>query len=199
MTRTRIYLVRHGQVAGHEEKRYNGQGDVPLTPEGQAQFGLLQLRLKGKGLKGVYSSDLSRCLEGARLLASSQELEPVARKDLRELHIGDWEGRTWTELKAIYPEEWQARLDDIVHYRVPGGETLLEMAERVRSAMVEIVAAHPGEDVLVVGHGGVNRTILLEAIGAPLERLFHIEQDFGCLNIIDYYPDGIAVVKLLNG
>jgi alpha-ribazole phosphatase/probable phosphoglycerate mutase len=50
-----------------------------------------------------------------------------------------------------------------------------------------------------VGHGGVNRTILLGAIGAPLERLFHIEQDFGCLNIIDYYPDGIAVVKLLNG
>jgi alpha-ribazole phosphatase/probable phosphoglycerate mutase len=73
------------------------------------------------------------------------------------------------------------------------------MAERVRGAIGEIVAAHPGEDVLIVGHGGVNRTILLGAIGAPLERLFHIEQDFGCLNIIDYYPDGIAVVKLLNG
>jgi alpha-ribazole phosphatase/probable phosphoglycerate mutase len=199
MTRTRIYLVRHGQVEGFEEKRYNGQADVRLTPEGEAQFGLLQMRLRKKAIDAVYSSDLSRCLEGARLLARTFGLEPAAKPALRELHIGDWEGRTWKELQAIYPEEWQARLDDIVHYRVPGGETLLEMAERVRSAVGEIVAAHPGEDVLVVGHGGVNRTILLGAIGAPLDRLFHIEQDFGCLNIIDYYPDGIAVVKLLNG
>lgn len=199
MTRTRIYLVRHGQVAGHEEKRYNGQGDVPLTPEGQAQFGLLQLRLKNKDLKAVYSSDLSRCLEGARLLALPHGLEPVAREDLRELHIGDWEGRTWQELQSAYPEEWQARLDDIVHYRVPGGESLLDMAERVRGAIREIVAAHPGEEILVVGHGGVNRVVLLDAIGAPLERLFHIEQDYGSLNIIDYFADGNAVAQLLNG
>jgi alpha-ribazole phosphatase/probable phosphoglycerate mutase len=51
----------------------------------------------------------------------------------------------------------------------------------------------------VVGHGGVNRVILLDVIGAPLDRLFHIEQDFGCLNVIDYYPDGASVVALLNG
>jgi alpha-ribazole phosphatase/probable phosphoglycerate mutase len=199
MTRTRIYLVRHGQVAGHEEKRYNGQGDVPLTPEGQAQFGLLQMRLKNKAFKAAYSSDLSRCLEGARLLAFPHGLEPVPRQDLRELHIGDWEGKTWKELQAAYPEEWQARLDDIVHYRVPGGESLLDMAGRVRGALREIVAAHSGEEILVVGHGGINRVVLLDAIGAPLERLFHIEQDYGCMNIIDYYPDGNAVVQLLNG
>lgn len=199
MIRTRIYLVRHGQVAGHEEKRYNGQGDVPLTPEGQAQFGLLQLRLKNKTFKAIYSSDLSRCFEGARLLAFPHGLEPIARDEMRELHIGDWEGKTWKELQASYPEQWQARLDDIVHYRVPGGESLLDMAERVRGVIREIVAAHPGEDILVVGHGGVNRVVLLDAIGAPLERLFHVEQDYGCMNIIDYFDDGNAVVQLLNG
>lgn len=199
MIRTRIYLVRHGQVEGHEEKRYNGQADVELTAEGQAQFGLLQMRLRNKNFSAVYSSDLKRCSEGARLLGAPHALEPVLKKELRELHIGDWERRTWKELQAAYPEEWQARLDDIVHYRVPGGESLLEMAERVRPVIREIVAAHQGEEVLVVGHGGVNRVILLEAIGAPLDRLFHVEQDFGCFNIIDYYHDGIAVVKLLNG
>jgi alpha-ribazole phosphatase/probable phosphoglycerate mutase len=73
------------------------------------------------------------------------------------------------------------------------------MAERVRPTIAGIVAAHPGEEVLVVGHGGVNRVILLDAIGAPLERLFHIEQAYGCLNIIDYFADGKAVVQLLNG
>jgi alpha-ribazole phosphatase/probable phosphoglycerate mutase len=199
MTRTRIYLVRHGQVEGFEEKRYNGQADVRLTPEGEAQFGLLQMRLRKKTIHAVYSSDLSRCLEGARLLARPFGLEPVAKPELRELHIGDWEGKTWQELQATYPEQWQARLDDIVRYRVPGGESLLDLAERVRPTIAGIVATHPGEEVLVIGHGGVNRVILLDAIGAPLDRLFHIEQAYGCLNIIDYFADGKAVVQLLNG
>lgn len=199
MTRTRIYLVRHGQVEGFEEKRYNGQADVRLTTEGEAQFGLLQMRLQKKTLRAVYSSDLSRCLEGARRLAGTFGLEPVPRPELRELHIGDWEGMTWQELQAAYPEQWQARLDDIVHYRVPGGESLFDMAGRVRPVIREIVASHPGEEVLVVAHGGVNRVILLDAIGAPLDRLFHIEQAYGCLNIIDYFADGNAVVQLLNG
>ncbi|HEY7745548.1 MAG TPA: histidine phosphatase family protein, partial [Desulfuromonadales bacterium] len=157
MTRTRIYLVRHGQVEGFEEKRYNGQGDVRLTPEGEAQFGLLQMRLRKKTIHAVYSSDLSRCMDGARLLARTFDLDPAAKPELRELHIGEWEGKTWQELQATCPEQWQARLDDIVHYRVPGGESLLDMAERVRPTMAGIVASHPGEDVLVIGHGGVNR------------------------------------------
>jgi alpha-ribazole phosphatase/probable phosphoglycerate mutase len=199
MTRTRIYLVRHGQVEGFEEKRYNGQADVRLTPEGEAQFGLLKMRLQKKTIHAVYSSDLSRCLEGARQLARPFGLQPVTKPELRELHIGNWEGKTWQEVQSTYPEQWQARLNDIVHFRVPGGESLLDMAQRVRPVINELVAAHFGEELLVVGHGGVNRVILLDAIGAPLDRLFHIEQDYGCLNIIDYFADGKAVVQLLNG
>jgi alpha-ribazole phosphatase len=199
MTPTRIYLVRHGQVEGCQQKRYNGQGEVCLTPEGRAQFGMLQVRLQKKEIRAVYSSDLSRCWEGATLLSQPFGLQPVAQPALRELHIGKWEGKPWTELQAQYPEEWQARLDDLVHYRVPGGENLLDLADRVRPAIREILAAHPGEEVLVVAHGGVNRLILLDAIGAPLDCLFHIEQSYGCLNIIEYFPDGGVVVKLLNG
>jgi len=198
MKATRIYLVRHGQVEGHEEKRYNGQADVALNPQGQGQYGLLQMRLQKKNISAVYSSDLKRCVEGAQLLAASHGLVPELREELRELHIGDWEGMTWQELQQQYPEQWQARLDDIVHYQVPGGESLAAMSARVIPVIEQIVDAHPGEEVVVVAHGGVNRVILLEAIGAPLERLFHIEQDYGCLNAIDYYPDGCAVVTMLN-
>lgn len=197
--RTRIHLVRHGQLEGFESKRYNGQADVPLTQLGRAQYELLRERLKAVALDAVYTSDLSRCLFGAELIGASQNLMPIQIPALRELHIGEWEGRTWQQLQAQYPEQWQGRLGDIVNYQVPGGESLLQMATRVRSALTEIVVRHPGEELLLVGHGGVNRVILLDAIGAPLDRLFHIEQDFGCLNCIDYYTDGIAVVSLLNG
>ena len=199
MTCTRIYLVRHGQVEGHEEKRYNGQTDVALTAQGRAQYGLLEVRLRNKPLAAIYSSDLSRCLEGAELLGRGRDLAPVPRADLRELHLGEWEGRAWDELKQTFPGQWQARLADIVNYRVPGGETIAELNERAIPAVRAIVAAHRGEEVLVVGHGALNRVILLEAIGAPLERVFRLEQHYGCLNIIDYYADGRTVVSLLNG
>ncbi|MGK2907777.1 MAG: histidine phosphatase family protein, partial [Desulfuromonadales bacterium] len=72
-------------------------------------------------------------------------------------------------------------------------------ANRIRPILQEIIANHPGGDVALVAHGGVNRIVLLEAIGAPLEQAFSIDQDFGCLNIIDYFADGNSVVKLLNG
>jgi len=62
-----------------------------------------------------------------------------------------------------------------------------------------ILEKHPNGDVALVAHGGVNRIILLDAIGAALEQAFSIEQDYGCLNIIDYLDDGLSVVRLLNG
>jgi len=106
---------------------------------------------------------------------------------------------TWAALMENYPAEWQARLDDIVNYRVSRGESLLDMHNRVMPLVRDIAARHLGEEVLVVGHGGVNRVILLNAIGAPLASLFNIEQNYCCLNIIDYYADGKTVVNLLNG
>jgi alpha-ribazole phosphatase len=199
MTRTRIYLVRHGQVEGHEEKRYNGQTDVALTAQGRAQYGLLEVRLRNKPLAAIYSSDLSRCLEGAEILGRGRELAPVPRADLRELNLGDWEGRPWGDLKRVFPEQWHERLANIVTHRVPGGETIAELNERALAAVREILTAHQGEEVLIVGHGALNRVILLDAIGAPLNRIFCLEQHYGCLNIIDYDADGRAVVSLLNG
>ena len=106
---------------------------------------------------------------------------------------------TWQEIQKSWPDEWQARLADLVNYRVPQGENLLDVEARVIPVIDEIIERHRGEDVLVVAHGGVNRVILLKAIGAPLNRMFNIEQSYGCYNIIDYYTDGQVTVKLLNG
>lgn len=198
-SKTRIYLIRHGEVEGAAMPRYNGQGDVALTPRGGEQYQAMAERLAGETITACYSSDLTRCAWGAGLIAPRFGIEPHLTSALRELNIGDWEGMTWQELKTRYPVEWQARLDDIVNYRVPNGENLLDVQARVMPRIERIVAAHQGEELLVVGHGGVNRVILLNAIGAPLSALFSIEQNYCCLNIIDYYADGNTVVKLLNG
>lgn len=198
MERTRLFLIRHGQVEGHEEKRYNGQGNIPLTARGRRQLEAVAGRLAGVPLDAVWSSDLDRCRYGAEQLAAARALTVVYSPALRELHVGEWEGRTWQELQASYPVEWQARLDDIVHYRIPGGESFLDAARRVRAALAKLLAAHPGQNVALVAHGGVNRIILLDALGAPLDRVFCLEQDYACVNVIDYFADGYRTVRLVN-
>ena len=197
--KTRLYLIRHGEVEGAGTARYNGHADVSLTERGKAQYHQLKERLADAAITACYSSDLFRCAWGAELLGAHLGVEPVIDRNLRELDIGIWEGMTWAELQSKHPVEWQARLDDIVNYRVPEGESLLDLQGRIIPVIRGIVERHRGEDVLVVAHGGANRVILLDAIGAPLSSMFNIEQSYCCLNIIDYYEDGKAVVKILNG
>ena len=195
---TRIHLIRHGQVEGHDSPRYNGQTDVALTNSGMEQYHRIKEHLAGTAISACYTSDLSRCSIGADIICARFGITPVKRSELRELNIGAWEGLTWDEITNRWPEEWKARLADMVNYRVPQGENLLDMEARVMPVIREIIEKHKGREVLIVGHGGVNRIVLLNAIGAPLSSVFNIEQNFGCYNIIDYYADGPTTVKLLN-
>jgi alpha-ribazole phosphatase len=197
--RTRIHLIRHGEVAGAGTPRYNGHADVALSQRGVEQYHALKHRLTDCGISACYTSDLTRCRIGADILGCHLGVEPVVEPSLRELNIGIWEGMTWDEIQTGWPREWQERLADIVNYRVPEGENLLDLRSRIMPVIERIVAGHRGEDVLVVAHGGANRVILLNAIGAPLSALFNIEQNYCCYNIIDYFCDGNSVVKLLNG
>jgi alpha-ribazole phosphatase len=197
--KTRIYLIRHGEVEGADIPRYNGHADVPLSERGTRQFHQLKERLSAERISACYTSDLSRCTVGADIIGSRLGLTPVRERNLRELDIGIWEGMSWAELLEEYPQEWQARLADLTNYRAPQGESLSDLSNRVMPVINDIAARHRGEEVLVVAHGGTNRVILLNAIGAPLSSLFSIEQDYCCVNIIDYYTDGASVIKLLNG
>ncbi len=197
--KTRLYLIRHGEVEGAGTSRYNGHADVSLTDRGKSQYVQMGERLSDTKIAACYTSDLFRCAWGAELLGARFGITPVRNPNLRELDIGIWEGMTWAELMEKYPEEWKSRLTDIVNYRVPGGENLLDLQGRIMPVISEIVERHRDEEVLVVAHGGANRVILLDAIGAPLSALFNIEQTYCCLNIIDYFADGKTVVKLLNG
>ena len=196
---TRIHLIRHGQVVGHDQPRYNGQADVALTDVGIEQYYMLKERLVDAKISVCYSSDLSRCAVGAGIICKQFDIEPVYRRELRELNIGIWEGLTWQEIKVNWPDEWRSRMADLVNHRVPQGERLQDVEARVMPVIREIIDRHKGQELLVVGHGGVNRIVLLNAIGAPLAGMFNVEQNYGCLNIIDYYADGRATVKLLNG
>jgi alpha-ribazole phosphatase/probable phosphoglycerate mutase len=199
MDLTRIFLIRHGQVVNHHEFRYNGHFDVDITGLGVEQMESLAVFLKEEPLSVVYSSDLTRAVKGAEIIGGAVGLSPVKVHEFRELHLGRWEGLTREEAADRFPEEASFRFRDLAVSKVKGGESLTDLRERVLPVLDDIVSRHRGRCVCIVAHGGVNRVILSDAMGLPLENFFRIEQDYGCLNIIDYFDDGVKVVKLLNG
>ena len=194
-----VYLMRHGEVANGAEKRYNGHIDVDITEKGVEQMHRLAGLLAGKPIAAVYSSDLIRAVKGAEIISKSLGLTYTPLKSLRERSVGAWEGLTAGEIKERYPEEYTAWRADLLNYRPPGGECLVDVQERILPAYRQLVAAHPDKEIAMLLHGGVNRIILADALGLPPLNLFRIDQSFGALNIIDHYEDGMAVVKLANG
>lgn len=184
---------------GHDEFRYNGHFDVDITETGVSQMENLAGFLSAAPLRGVYSSDLTRASRGADIIGERLGVPRLRLSALRELHLGRWEGLTREEAVVKYPEDVRFSFRSLAKEKVFGGETLEDLRLRVMPAVGGIVSSHAGESVLIMAHGGVNRVVLCEAMGLDLSNFFRIEQDYGCLNIIDYFDDGVSVVKVLNG
>jgi alpha-ribazole phosphatase/probable phosphoglycerate mutase len=198
LTATRLYLVRHGQVAEGHTDRYHGHNDIGLSPQGVRQFEALAAQLASTPLQGVYSSDLTRAIKGAEIISRGRDLTPQVIPEFREINFGAWEGLTFAEIMAQYPAELEERFKDLANFRIPGGESLKDVKARALPRLQELLARHAGAAFLIVAHAGINRVILSEAMGLPLDHLFRLDQNYGCLNLIDYFPD-LAVVRLLNG
>ncbi|UCF82229.1 MAG: alpha-ribazole phosphatase [Desulfobacteraceae bacterium] len=196
---SRVYLIRHGQINGYENFPVYGHKDVDLTETGILQMEKMAERLRLVEFKAIYSSDLKRSATGARLLARSHDVPLYFLPELREIYFGDWEGLTLSQIQKRFPEELKKRQVDLINYTIPGeGETVGHFSERINQCFERILAEQKENDFVIVAHGGVNRVILCNALGLDLTRIFNIHQDYGCLNIIDYFPDS-TLVRLVNG
>lgn len=166
-------------------------------------------------LTAVYCSPLDRALKSAEIIAEPCGLKPVVVDELRERHFGIWEGMSFDEIREVYPDEFKAWADNPLKYSPIGGESTLGVRDRVVGALNSILngaeerksgraeAKTSGlpdcrTNIAIIAHGGVNRIILCHVMGIPLENIFRVEQDFGCVNIIEFW-DRYPVVKLLNG
>ncbi|MBP2637634.1 MAG: pspB [Firmicutes bacterium] len=193
-----IYLIRHGEILIEKQvRRYIGQSDILLSQDGICQAQLVQAQLAKQELTAVFCSDLVRSVATAEIIAKPLNLAPTSRRDLREISMGNWEGKTFTEIERLYPTEYVERGKDIVNYVIPGGESFATCQTRILAAFTELVSTTTG-NILIVGHAGVNRILLCHILGMPLENLFHIAQDYSCINIIAAEKNQYHI-KLLNG
>jgi broad specificity phosphatase PhoE len=152
---TTILLARHGETDWNVDRRVQGHSDTPLNDKGRGQARALAEELAGEPIDAVYSSDLLRAHETARIVAEQRGLDVTAIRDLREKNFGTWEGLTDVEINERFPQT----LD--LSWRDWGdGETRQEMADRVLAALHRIAETHPGQRVLVVSHGGPLRAVL---------------------------------------
>jgi broad specificity phosphatase PhoE len=160
---TTILLARHGETDWNREGRFQGHADPPLNRTGRAQAVDLSVALMAEQLAGVYSSPLRRALETAEVLAASHGLEPVPVDDLREVDVGSWSGLTRAEVEERFPAQFARWLD--YGHGWEDGETYEEMGRRAVDALLRLAAAHDGERVLAVTHGGPIRAALAFADG----------------------------------
>ncbi|RMG73728.1 MAG: alpha-ribazole phosphatase [Nitrospirae bacterium] len=201
MNSTTLLLVRHGKTVGSEELRYKGHIDVPLSEEGIKEVEALARIIKGhfNPVSKIYCSDLSRAKQTAEIIAGSLGLEPLAMNVLRERSFGLWEGMSFEEIASAYPEEFERWKSDPYRFSPPEGESTEDVKNRVVPAVEEIINRHRGERVMVVSHGGVTRVLLCHYLGIPLNNIFRIEQDFACLNVLEFFDDGFTLIRLING
>ncbi len=201
-----LFLIRHGETEGDGVRRYKGTIDVPLSERGvrqaEAAAAFVKAYLQGTGgtLNAVYCSDLIRARKSAEPLAFEFGLTPHAEPALRERNFGgQWEGMSFDEIAEKWPDAFTDWAQNPLQFSPMEGETTLEVRDRILIAMDGICAAQPKpRNIAVVAHGGVNRVLLCHYLGIPLENIFRVDQDFSCVNIIEFH-EGFPVVKLING
>jgi ribonuclease H / adenosylcobalamin/alpha-ribazole phosphatase len=197
-TPTRLLLLRHGQTELSVERRYSGHGDPSLTDLGRRQAEAAAAYLGGRaGISAVFSSPLERAYDTAALAAKALGLEVTVDDDLIETDFGGWEGLTFAEAHAADPDLHARWLHD-TSVTPPGGESFDAVHDRVRRARSRIIAEHGGSTVLVVSHVTPIKTMLRMALDAGPAILYRLHLDLASLSIAEFYPDGLASVRLVN-
>lgn len=177
--------MRHGQSTWNRDHRIQGQLDPPLSDEGRRQAELLALRLAGRRFAGFYASDLKRAFETAEIIGATLAATPQPTAGLREVFLGEWEGRTTQEIAAEFPDAWAAWVEEPDWDVVPGGEGAAAFDARVAAAIEAIVETHPHGDVLVVTHGGVIQVALHRIVGRPSHGLFPFKIQNASITLIE--------------
>ena len=191
---TTTVMARHGATHLSLEKRFSGRGgyDAPLAPLGEAQAAALAKEVAARGgIDRIVASPLLRTRQTAQAVADVIGLPVEVMDGFAECAFGDWDGYTFTEVRDRWPvelEEWLASTD----VAPPGGESFAACRERVLSAREQLVAAYPGERVLVVAHVTPIKVLVSEAVGAPLTSLYRMELPPCSLSTLAWFPDGNA-------
>ena len=191
---TRVFALRHGQTAWNAEQRLQGHLDIPLDAAGLRQAERLAQALAGEDLAAIYSSDLQRAHATALALSRSSGIPVLTDPALRERSFGWLEGLTYAEVESRHPRDalhWRQR-DPA--FRPGDGESLLAFHARCVAAVARLAAAHPGQTIAVVAHGGVLDCLYRAAAGLALDAPRSWQLRNATVNRLLFNGEGFVVV-----
>ena len=192
----KLILIRHGETDYNLQNRYCGFSDPSLNDRGVWQAERLVCRLRSEKVDMIYSSDLKRTYETAKIVFKNKIIEKVT--DFREMNFGIFDGLTHSEITQRHPELYKRWLSNPTRIKTPGGEGLKDLSKRVKEILSLILAQHQDKTIGIISHGGSIRVILCAALKYSLKMFWQIEQDIGALNIIEYSEKSEPRVVKMN-
>jgi phosphoserine phosphatase len=195
---TTLLLVRHGEVVGIQPPTFRGRLDLALTDKGVRQTERTRDYLGGHWkLDKIYCSPLSRCVRTANTIGEAFHLQGEPLSGLIDIDYGNWGGLPVAEVAQRWPHESQLWKTGPHRFRIPGGESLQEVAARSTDALAGILEAHPQHTVAVVTHDSVIRVLLCHLAGLPLSS-YWLFQPSPCGVSVVHADEGFAI-QAVNG
>lgn len=165
---TKLYLIRHGQSEWNELGKVQGQVNTNLTEKGKEQAVNLANRLITENINIIYTSDLNRANDTAKIISEQINKPLISSEFLREIKFGLWEGLTKLEIRDKYNEQyliWNKDPDKLI---LDQAETLQILKDRVMTWIEPIIEKNKGNNIAIVSHGTTLKVLMLGLLGIPL-------------------------------
>ena len=195
---TTIYLVRHGITQANRENRFAGRTAEGLHPDGSEQIHQVGARLLGKNIGGIFCGPLQRTVQSAEILSAMLQVPLSWLDGFNEINIPHWDGLSKDDIRQQHGEEYPTWLAAPHLFRLPGCETIKEVQERALAACDTLIADHPGEDLLVVSHLIVLRSLVLFYRNLAIRDFRSIKIDNGSILRLAQTADGQMKIEELG-
>ena len=191
---TRIIAIRHGETAWNRDTRIQGQLDIGLNETGRWQAKQVAQALAGEAIRAIYASDLLRAWDTAISIATLTGLDVRTVEGLRERGFGVFEGKTFHEIETHWPEQAQRWRKRDPEFAPDGGESLTALRERIVQTTHALAARHPGEQIVLVAHGGVMDVLYRAATRQDIQAPRTWDLGNAAINRLLWTPDGLSLV-----
>ena len=192
---TRLIAIRHGETAWNVDTRIQGHLDIGLNDTGLWQAQRVAQALAGEAIDAIYSSDLQRAFATARAVAEATGAPLHAEPGLRERGFGSFEGRTFTQIEQESPEHARLWRQRDPHFAPEGGgESLTALRTRVQATVQRLASHHPGQQIVLVAHGGVMDALYRLATRLEVQAPRTWQLTNAAINRLLWTPQGLTLV-----
>lgn len=192
----KIFLLRHARPElPHGGRLYYGHTDYPLSQSGAERAKLLRGELRGVKFSRIYSSDLERARHTAKLAVPDENTDIIFTPELREIFLGEWEGKSFDEVRSVWDELYEKRGSDFAKVPPPGGESFTDLQKRAVPAFVKILNESPSGNILIVTHAAFIWSVMCHYFAFDLKDLFFYPLDFCGLHLLQNTQGHMRMIR----